>query len=138
MTWREINPRFVRQDYPHLRARWFCDTSSRGGGHLFFWQDARGRVVGFKLTREEWPSLHRYEAEWQVGRRPWITEEEMAPSGYRPARLAVPALAEHPPGRQARAAWRLLTYFQENASLLPADQRRTIKAVLGEVSDLAA
>ncbi|MBI4868464.1 MAG: hypothetical protein HY816_16125 [Candidatus Wallbacteria bacterium] len=44
----EVNQRFIRQDVPGLRKRWFQGEST----DLAIWQDPQGRVVHFQLLVE--------------------------------------------------------------------------------------
>ena len=136
MPWQQINPRFVRQDHPHLRAHWYRDTSERGGGELILWLDPLDRVVAFQLSLEEWPSLEHYVAEWQEGSAVRFgTVDEDPPAdrpGLRPAPiLRFPTTPDHAP---ELAATRLLTYFRENAGAIRPLHRQHISSILGEAA----
>jgi hypothetical protein len=133
MVWQQVSPRYVRQDYPGLRAQWYRDVADRGGGELMLWVDADGRVRAFQLSHEEWPSLQHYVADWRAGRElqvGHVDEGERSRPHVKPA----PIMRFTPHGNPL-AAWRLLGYFCENESLLEPVQRQTIKAVLAEGTD---
>ena len=133
MTWQQIRSEFVRQDHPHLRAAWYRDTTPRGGGELMVWLDPADRVVAFQLSREEWPSLRHYVAEWQTGSAPRIGHvEEDEPQ---PTRRVRPApIMRFGAGRDPDAAARLLNYFRANAHAVEPSHRGVIASVLGEAA----
>jgi hypothetical protein len=133
MVWQQIRTELVRQDHPDLRAAWYRDTTSRGGGELMVWLDSGGRIVAFQLSREEWPSLRHYVAEWQSGSaaRIGLVEEE-APGAARKVRPApIMRFGSRP---DPDAAARLLTYFRDNAGAVDPTHRHLIDSVLGEAA----
>ena len=105
MAWQQINPSYVRQDFPGLRAAWYRETSSRVQGDLMLWTDPLDRVVAFKLSHEEWPSLRQHHAEWRLGKAPAV---------------------------ESQRAERLLDYFHVNATALRPEHRRQIQYILSE------
>ena len=136
MPWQQIDPRFVRQDHPDLRAAWYRDTTPRGGGELILWLDPRDRVVAFQLSLEEWPTLEHYVAEWQEGAALRIgTVDEEPPADRRALRptpiLRFPTAQSAAP---ASIASRLLTYFRDNAAPIKPTHRHQITTILSEVA----
>ena len=136
MPWQQINPRFVRQDHPHLKAAWYRDDTTRGGGELMLWLDPKDRVVAFQLSLEEWPSLDHHVADWQEGSALRIgTVDEEPPTdraGIRPAPLLRFAHPDQPDATES--ASRLLAYFRANAHTVPAKYRHHITSILGEAA----
>jgi hypothetical protein len=133
MAWQQINPRFVRQDHPGLRAAWYRDTSDRGGGELMLWLDPLDRVVAFQLSREEWPSLRHYVAEWQAGSALRVGKvDEDAPSS-RPRIRSAPVMRFGPRSNPTDAT-HLLNYFRENAHAVKPAHRTLITSLLGEAA----
>lgn len=133
MTWRHVDPKFVRQDDPQLRAEWYSDWAERGGGELMMWLDRGGRVRAFQLSHEEWPSLKHYVAAWQSGTGLRVGEVDEGDRARSLSRLHAPVM-RFAPVADSRAAGRLLEYFRSNADALEPLQRTTISAVLGESS----
>jgi hypothetical protein len=133
MSWQQINPRFVRQDHPGLRAAWYQDTTVRGGGELMVWLDPHDRVVAFQLSREEWPSMRHYVAEWQEGAALRTGKVDEEPRHSRPGLRPAPIMrfTTHP---DTETATRLLTYFRQNATPVNPHHRQLISSVLGEAA----
>lgn len=132
MAWQQVSPRYVKQDYPHLRADWYCDSVPRGGGELMVWVNGEGRIVAFQLSHEEWPAMRHYIAHWNTGcglRTGRVDEGGNRRWVRKPAPLIRFSALPDPD-----AARRLLDYFRENAASLEPQQRRIITAVLGEAT----
>ena len=132
VPWQEINPRYVRQDHPNLRAVWYRDTSPRGGGELILWLDARDRVVAFQLTLEEWPSLDHLVADWQEGSALRIGTVDEEPQSSHPGVRPAPILRFPESDSSSDSATRLLAYFRENATAIKPNHRTHITSILSE------
>ena len=133
MSWQQINPRFVRQDHPGLRAAWYRDTAPRGGGELMVWLDPGDRVVAFQLSREEWPSMRHYVAEWQQGEALRTGKVDEEPRRTRPGIRPAPIM-RFTPHPDSDTAAQLLTYFRQNADTVNPTHRHHITSILGEAA----
>jgi hypothetical protein len=137
VAWQQIHPRFVRQDHPHLRARWFRDDTNRGGGELILWLDPKDRVVAFQLSLEEWPSLEHHVADWHEGSalRIGTVDEEPARdhAGIRPTPI-IRFGSRHESTPAVQSAARLLGYFRQNAQAVPARYHTQITSILAEAA----
>ncbi|HET7767459.1 MAG TPA: hypothetical protein VFN74_01715 [Chloroflexota bacterium] len=136
MPWQQIHPRFVRQDHPHLKARWYRDTSERGGGELILWLDPTDRVVAFQLTLEEWPSLEHHVAHWEEGSALRIGAVDEEPASDRVGLRPTPIIRYPTPreGASPESASRLLDYFRQNADTVHPKHRHQITSILSEAA----
>ena len=102
------------------------------------WLDDVGRLVGFQLNRQEWPSLRHYVADWRAGSDVRIGEVDEGDHSASSLGVKPAALLRFPRLPDSRAAGRLLGYFRQNADALDPLHRQVIAAILGEATGTEA
>lgn len=128
MPWQQIARQFVKQDLPGFETVWFWDTTDRGGGELLLWLDSSGRIDGFQMSYEQWPSGRHYVCQWRQasGLQTGLVDE-----GAGNMRLAKQSSIMRFSDEVDQKVLSLLTrYFRANSSILANPFRELIGSVL--------
>lgn len=124
----EINPRYVRQEDPSLRASWFRDTRSGGGGELMLWVDMGGQLRAFQLSCENSTSNREYLAHWKSGQRIKLGTVDSGEADPGTFKMSPTISFKREPFPEELGV--VLTYFQNNSWVVKEKYRRVILNLL--------